>query len=122
MTKGYGIALKKSGKGPFPHNTHIGHLVLAGIFLQTNCTDLFNIYSETLLRNIKHPEGSFATVCQQVVGHHTSYAVSIDHGCRAAMMLLWVTTTYKLLRTVAKEDSTHMPRKSAQHISCAMPL
>lgn len=39
------------------------------------------------------------------------------HGCRFAPTLLWVTTTYTLLMTVANEDSRSKLRNSTHNIS-----
>lgn len=39
------------------------------------------------------------------------------HGCRSAPTLLWVTTTYTLLMTVANEDSRSKLRNSTHNIS-----
>lgn len=41
--------------------------------------------------------------------------VSISDYCRAWPTLLWVTTTYKLQKTVANEDSASKRRNSARH-------
>lgn len=43
--------------------------------------------------------------------------MSIGEGFRSAQTLFWVTTKYKLLKTVAKEDSTSKLRNSTQNIA-----